>query len=82
MAAGGPRPLTTPRTPQAVVEHTLALFGHLDGLVNHAGGSRPTAVDAPDAVWEESWTLTLHRGAPPHAGLPAGHAAAAVGPHH
>jgi len=65
VAAGGPRPLamaldvTDPRTPQAVVEHTLAQFGRLDILINNAGGSRPTAVDAPDAVWEESWTLNF-----------------------
>jgi 3-oxoacyl-[acyl-carrier protein] reductase len=65
VAAGGPRPLamardvTDPQTPQAVVEHTLAHFGRLDILINNAGGSRPTAVDAPDEVWEESWTLNF-----------------------
>ncbi|MDP9143440.1 MAG: SDR family oxidoreductase, partial [Actinomycetota bacterium] len=41
------------------VEETLAHFGHLDILINNAGGSRPTAVDAPDEVWEESWTLNF-----------------------
>ena len=65
VAAGGPRPhamavdVTDPSTPQAVVEETLAHFGHLDILINNAGGSRPTAVDAPDEVWEESWTLNF-----------------------
>jgi 3-oxoacyl-[acyl-carrier protein] reductase len=65
VAAGGPPPLamaldvTDSRTPRAIVAEALAQFGRLDILVNHAGGSRPTAADAPDAVWEESWTLNF-----------------------
>jgi 3-oxoacyl-[acyl-carrier protein] reductase len=63
VGAGGPCPLamaldvTDPNTPQAIVDETQARFGRLDILINNAGGSRPTAVDAPDEVWEESWTL-------------------------
>jgi 3-oxoacyl-[acyl-carrier protein] reductase len=65
VAAGGPRPLamaldvTEAKTPQAIVAETLTHFSRLDVLVNNAGGSRPTAVDAPDAIWEESWTLNF-----------------------
>src|SRR5687767_12735212 len=51
--------VTDSRTPRAIVAEALAQFGRLDILVNHAGGSRPTAADAPDAVWEESWTLNF-----------------------
>jgi 3-oxoacyl-[acyl-carrier protein] reductase len=64
-AAGGPCPqamaldVTDPQAPQAIVAETLGQFGHLDILINNAGGSRPTAVDAPDEVWEESWTLNF-----------------------
>jgi 3-oxoacyl-[acyl-carrier protein] reductase len=42
-----------------VVAETLAQFGRLDVLINNAGGSQPTAADAPDAVWEESWALNF-----------------------
>jgi 3-oxoacyl-[acyl-carrier protein] reductase len=65
VAAGGPRPqalaldVTAPQTPQAIVEETLAHFGRLDILVNNAGGSRPTAVDAADDIWEESFALNF-----------------------
>jgi 3-oxoacyl-[acyl-carrier protein] reductase len=60
VAAGGPRPqamavdVKDTHAPQTIVEATLAHFGRLDILINNAGGSRPTAVDAPDAIWEES----------------------------
>ena len=65
VAAGGPRPqamaldVTDPHTPQTIVEATLAHFGRLDILINNAGGSRPTAVDAPDVIWEESIALNF-----------------------
>jgi 3-oxoacyl-[acyl-carrier protein] reductase len=65
VAAGGPLPqtmavdVTDPHMPRAIVEETLARFGHLDILINNAGGSRPTAVDAPDTIWEESLALNF-----------------------
>jgi 3-oxoacyl-[acyl-carrier protein] reductase len=40
--------------PARVRDEALARLGHVDILVNNAGGSRPTAVDARDGVWDES----------------------------
>lgn len=39
----------------------LAGLGHVDILVNCAGGSRPLPVDAPEESWEEAITLNLIR---------------------
>src|SRR5712692_10692475 len=36
-----------------VRDEALARLGHVDILVNNAGGSRPTALDAADTVWDE-----------------------------
>lgn len=36
-------------------------LGHIDILVNAAGGSRPTTFDAPAALWEEAMTLNFFR---------------------
>jgi 3-oxoacyl-[acyl-carrier protein] reductase len=39
----------------------LAGLGHVDILVNCAGGSRPLPVDAPEESWEEAITLNFTR---------------------
>ena len=40
---------------------TLERLGHVDILVNCAGGSRPLAVDAPEESWFEGMTLNFTR---------------------
>jgi 3-oxoacyl-[acyl-carrier protein] reductase len=42
-------------------EAALARLGHVDILVNCAGGSRPLPIDAPEAAWEEAITLNFTR---------------------
>ena len=42
-----------------VRDEALARLGRVDVLVNNAGGSRPTAMDAPDAVWDESFAINF-----------------------
>jgi len=42
-----------------VREEALARLGRVDVLVNNAGGSRPTAVDAGDDVWDESFAINF-----------------------
>jgi 3-oxoacyl-[acyl-carrier protein] reductase len=39
----------------------LAALGHVDILVNSAGGSRPLPLDAPEERWEEAMTLNFTR---------------------
>jgi 3-oxoacyl-[acyl-carrier protein] reductase len=39
----------------------LAAMGHIDILVNCAGGSRPLPIDAEEARWEEAITLNFTR---------------------
>jgi 3-oxoacyl-[acyl-carrier protein] reductase len=39
----------------------LSQLGHVDILVNCAGGSRPLPIDAPEAAWEEAITLNFTR---------------------
>ncbi len=46
--------------PARVRDEALARFGHVDILVNNAGGSRPTAVDAADGVWDESFAINFY----------------------
>jgi 3-oxoacyl-[acyl-carrier protein] reductase len=64
-AAGRPRPHAqaldlADRTAAARVrDEALARLGHVDILVNNAGGSRPTAVDAADPVWDESFAINF-----------------------
>jgi 3-oxoacyl-[acyl-carrier protein] reductase len=63
--AGGPRPLALPLdlyAPDAadrLREAALAAYGRVDILINNAGGSRPIAWDAPDAAWDESFSLNF-----------------------
>jgi 3-oxoacyl-[acyl-carrier protein] reductase len=64
-AAGGARPLAVPldlytaEAPARLRDAALAEFGRVDILVNNAGGSRPIAWDAPDAAWDESFSLNF-----------------------
>src|SRR5580704_18449435 len=39
----------------------IAELGHVDILINNAGGSRPLPVDAPDSAWDEALTLNFTR---------------------
>ncbi len=42
-----------------VAQASLAALQHIDILVNAAGGSRPTTVDAADEVWDEAIALNF-----------------------
>jgi 3-oxoacyl-[acyl-carrier protein] reductase len=63
--AGGPRPLAlpldlyAPDAPGRLRDAALAAYGRVDILINNAGGSRPIAWDAPDAAWDESFSLNF-----------------------
>ncbi|WP_166026392.1 SDR family NAD(P)-dependent oxidoreductase [Streptomyces chilikensis] len=54
--------LTRPQTAQEAVQHTLDLFGRLDGLVNNAGAlrSREGFLAADDTDWHETFELNLY----------------------
>jgi 3-oxoacyl-[acyl-carrier protein] reductase len=64
-AAGWRRPhalainLADRAAPARVRDEALARLGHVDIVVNNAGGSRPTAVDAADDVWDESFAINF-----------------------
>ena len=66
--AGGPRPhalavdLAERGAATRVRDEALARLGHVDILINNAGGSRPTAMDAPDDVWDESFAINFTAG--------------------
>jgi 3-oxoacyl-[acyl-carrier protein] reductase len=63
--AGGARPLAVPldlytaEAPARLRDAAIGEFGRVDILVNNAGGSRPIAWDAPDAAWDESFSLNF-----------------------
>jgi len=63
----GPRPLLITQDIMAVNaamrlrDAALAGLGHVDIVVNCAGGSRPLPVDAPEESWEEAITLNFTR---------------------
>jgi len=42
-----------------IAAKAAAALGPIDILVNCAGGSRPTTLDAPDADWDEAFTLNF-----------------------
>ncbi|HZT87303.1 MAG TPA: SDR family oxidoreductase [Stellaceae bacterium] len=46
---------------QRLRDAALAALGHVDILVNCAGGSRPLPVDAPEEKWAEAITLNFTR---------------------
>jgi 3-oxoacyl-[acyl-carrier protein] reductase len=67
VTAGGPRPsvivadVMTPDAAERISGEALGALGHLDILINCAGGSRPLPVDAPEERWEEAMTLNFTR---------------------
>jgi 3-oxoacyl-[acyl-carrier protein] reductase len=50
-----------PDAPSRVRDEALAALGHVEILVNSAGGSRPLPIDAPEEKWEEAMTLNFTR---------------------
>ena len=67
VAAGGPRPavvvadVMAPDAAERVSGAVLATLGHVDILINSAGGSRPLPLDAPEEAWDEAMTLNFTR---------------------
>src|SRR3984893_8879820 len=65
--AQGPRPLLITQdimaadTASRLRDAALSGLGHVDILVNCAGGSRPLPLDAPEERWEEAITLNFTR---------------------
>lgn len=47
--------------PQKIADAALAALGHIDILINNAGGSRPMDIDAPEEHWVEGMTLNFDR---------------------
>ena len=45
--------------PEILAREALARAGHVDVLVNNAGGSRPSDGEIGEAVWSESFTLNF-----------------------
>jgi 3-oxoacyl-[acyl-carrier protein] reductase len=45
----------------SLAETALERMGHVDILVNCAGGSRPLPIDAPEDAWSEAMTLNFTR---------------------
>jgi 3-oxoacyl-[acyl-carrier protein] reductase len=46
---------------ESVAHEAIALLGHVDILMNVAGGSRPIAIDAPKTQWMEAMVLNFFR---------------------
>ena len=47
--------------PQKLAAAATKALGHIDILINCAGGSRPLPIDAPEEKWEEAMTLNFTR---------------------
>jgi len=67
-AAGGPGPVIVEMdvmpagAPERLARAATEALGHIDVLVNSAGGSKPALpVDAPEAEWDEAMTLNYIR---------------------
>ena len=64
---GGPTPvvieadLYKPEAPAQLAATARAKLGHVDILINSAGGSRPVPWDAPKEAWEEGMMLNFTR---------------------
>ncbi len=64
-AAGAPAPIillgdvTDAGDVRRIADASLAALQRVDILVNAAGGSRPTTVDAADTIWEEALALNF-----------------------
>lgn len=64
-ALGHPRPhvvagdITDTGEVARIAAHAQHDLGRVDILINTAGGSRPTSVDAEDAVWNEAFALNF-----------------------
>lgn len=64
-AAGGKKPvivcgdLQDRASTENIVAETLAVAGHVDIVINNAGASRPLAVDASDALWDEAFAVNF-----------------------
>jgi 3-oxoacyl-[acyl-carrier protein] reductase len=54
-----PVDLASPDGPARLAEVALAEFGHVDVLVNNAGGSRPLSGEADDGAWDEAFALNF-----------------------
>ncbi|MPZ45599.1 MAG: SDR family oxidoreductase [Betaproteobacteria bacterium] len=67
VALGGPAPhvvvadIMDSDAPQRVAKEALAGLGHVDILINCAGGSRPLPINAPEETWDEAMTLNFTR---------------------
>jgi 3-oxoacyl-[acyl-carrier protein] reductase len=63
--AGGPRPLAVPldlyeaEAAARLRDAALAAYGHVNILINNAGGSRTVPWDSPDSVWDESFSINF-----------------------
>lgn len=53
--------LYQPDAPVRLAREALARLGRVDILINAAGGSRPTTMDAPSEVWEQVMMLNFFR---------------------
>ena len=66
-AGGGPPPLILEAdlypegASEGIARDALALLGHVDILINSAGGSRPIPIDAESAYWSEAMVLNFFR---------------------
>jgi 3-oxoacyl-[acyl-carrier protein] reductase len=68
IAAGGPKPhieeidIMEESAPDRLARAAIAALGHVDILINSAGGSRPgITIDAPESEWEEVMRLNFVR---------------------
>lgn len=66
--AGGPRPVCIPSdlyeedASKTLAKSALKAVGHIDILINNAGGSRPfSELHVDEERWEEAFTLNFHR---------------------
>ena len=67
VAKGGPKPVAivedfmTDGAPARIAAAALEGLGHIDILINNAGGSRPFTLHATEEQWEEAITLNFTR---------------------